>query len=159
MESAGPELAVGAVVVEDDCLLMVRRGHAPGAGEWSVPGGRVRDGESVHEALVREVGEETGLAVVVDDFLGWLERIGDSGHFVILDFRARVMGGELEAGDDAEEARWIPLADLGEQPTVDGLIEFLVDVGVLPGPTPLGPWDQVAPPAPEGSTGGQGSEV
>ncbi|MHB1924807.1 MAG: NUDIX domain-containing protein, partial [Acidimicrobiales bacterium] len=82
-----PEICVGAVVVDDERLLMIRRGHGPAAGEWSVPGGRVEVGETLAEAVVREVMEETGLEVVCDDLLGWVERISDEDHFVILDFR------------------------------------------------------------------------
>ncbi len=72
-----PEVAVGAVCTHDDALLLVRRGRGPAAGEWSVPGGRVEWGETLREAVVRETAEETGLEVVVDRFLGWVERIDD----------------------------------------------------------------------------------
>ena len=71
-----PAVGVGAVARRDDDLLLVRRGHGPGAGSWSIPGGHVEMGETLHEALVREVAEETGLEVVVDRFLGWVERFG-----------------------------------------------------------------------------------
>ncbi|MHB1912084.1 MAG: NUDIX domain-containing protein, partial [Acidimicrobiales bacterium] len=64
-----PEVCVGAVVVDDDRLLLIRRGHGPAAGEWSVPGGRVEAGETLAEAVVREVLEETGLEIVCDDLL------------------------------------------------------------------------------------------
>ena len=72
-----PILAVGAVAVVDDRLLLIRRGHGPAAGEWSVPGGHVEAGEPVEAAVVREVAEETGLQVVVDELLGWVERFDD----------------------------------------------------------------------------------
>ena len=81
-----PQVAVGAVCRHDDALLLIRRGRGPAAGEWSVPGGRVEPGETLHEAVVRETLEETGLEVVVDRFLGWVERISDEYHYVILDF-------------------------------------------------------------------------
>ncbi len=126
-----PLVAVGAVAVEDDRLLLVRRGRGPAAGEWSVPGGRVEAGESLHAAVVREVLEETGLEVVVDRFLGWVERIGPEHHFVILDFAVTVLAGAPVAGDDAAEVTWVPVDDLGELQLVDGLYEFLRDVEVL----------------------------
>lgn len=128
-----PEICVGAVVVDDERLLMIRRGHGPAAGEWSVPGGRVEVGETLAEAVVREVMEETGLEVVCDDLLGWVERISDEDHFVILDFRASLLGGadEPTAGDDAAEAAWVPLHQVSDLALVEGLAEFLRDHGVL----------------------------
>lgn len=130
----GPEVCVGAVVVQDEHLLLVRRGHGPAAGEWSVPGGRVETGETLAEAVVREVAEETGLDVVCDELLGWVERIGTDHHFVIFDFRATSVGpadAETRAGDDAAEVAWIPLPDLSELRLVDGLAEFLATHGVI----------------------------
>ncbi len=135
---SGPELAVGAVAVCDDRLLLVRRGHGPAAGEWSVPGGRVELDEPVAAAVVREVAEETGLDVIVDELLGWVERFDEGHHFVILDFRVTVLDTDVppSPGDDAAEAVWVPLTDLGEYRLVDGLVDFLEDVDVL---DPLGP--------------------
>jgi ADP-ribose pyrophosphatase YjhB (NUDIX family) len=126
-----PVVAVGAVAVDGERLLLVRRGRGPAAGEWSVPGGRVEAGEALHAAVVREVLEETGLEVVVDRFLGWVERIGPEHHFVILDFAVTVLDGEPIAGDDAAEVAWVPFGELSEWRLVDGLYEFLRDVGVL----------------------------
>jgi 8-oxo-dGTP diphosphatase len=129
----GPEVAVGAVALHDDALLLVRRGSGPAAGEWSVPGGRVELGETLHEAVVRETAEETGLEVVVDRFLGWVERMGDEYHFVILDFAVTVLdpGAAPVAGDDAAEAAWVPLHELSEIRLVNGLFDFLRDVAIL----------------------------
>ena len=127
-----PIVAVGAVAVVDDAILLVRRGRGPAQGEWSVPGGHVEAGEALHLAVVREMLEETGLEVVVDHFLGWAERIEPGSHFVILDFAVTPLDptARLTAGDDAAEARWVPLADVGDLNLVDGLYEFLADVGV-----------------------------
>ena len=129
-----PEVAVGALAVEHGRLLCIRRGHGPGAGLWSLPGGRVETGESLHEALVREVFEETGLEVVVDRFVGYVERIGDDYHFVILDFAVTLLDADADpiAADDAAEAAWVPFEDLGDLRLVDGLYEFLRDHDVLP---------------------------
>lgn len=112
-------------------LLMIRRGHGPAGGRWTLPGGRIEGGESAREAVVREVAEETGLAVVCGPLLGWFEVIDDDHHYVILDFEVTVIGGDLTAGSDAAEAEWVPLADVCERRLTDGLAEFLADHGVL----------------------------
>lgn len=130
--TARPELCVGAVVVDTDRLLLVRRGRGPGQGRWSVPGGRVEGGETVGEAVVRELYEETGLDGLCGAMLGWVERIHPDHHFVILDFIVEVLDPvEPVAGDDAAEVRWVPLGDVAELPLVDGLAEFLHEHGVL----------------------------
>lgn len=127
-----PQVCVGAIAVDDDRLLMVRRGRGPAAGEWSIPGGRVEPGELVAEAVVREVREETGIDVVCTELAGWVERVGDDHHFVILDFMTTVISdGDPVAGDDAAEARWIPLSDVTDLRLVDGLAEFLHEHGIL----------------------------
>jgi 8-oxo-dGTP diphosphatase len=127
-----PEVAVGAVCVHADALLLVRRGRGPAAGEWAVPGGRVEWGETLHEAVVRETAEETSLEVVVDRFLGWVERLGETHHYVILDFAVTALdpARPLVAGDDAAEAAWVPVPELSDLRLVGGLHEFLRDVGV-----------------------------
>jgi ADP-ribose pyrophosphatase YjhB (NUDIX family) len=132
---------VGGVALVGDELLLVRRGHGPAAGSWSVPGGRVELGETLHEAVVREVAEETGLRVVVERFLGWVERIGDAdghsdadeAHFVVLDFAVVPLDPDVApiAGDDAAEVAWVPVAELADYRLVAGLLDFLTDVGVL----------------------------
>ncbi len=130
-----PEVCVGAVAVIDGRLLLIRRGHGPAAGEWSVPGGRVEGGETLAEAVVRELAEETGLEAVCDDLVGWVERISDDHHFVILDFLVTVLDDPEKlpvAGGDAAEAAWVPLDEVAEQRLVDGLAEFLHEHGVIP---------------------------
>ena len=127
------EVAVGAVVRRADELLLVRRGREPAAGEWSVPGGRVEPGELLMEAVVRELLEETGLRGVCGPLVGWVERISEDHHFVILDFEATVAGDLTPtAGSDAAEARWWPVSEVASLPLVDGLAEFLHDHGVIP---------------------------
>jgi mutator protein MutT len=125
-------VCVGAVAVDDGRLLMIRRGHGPAAGYWSIPGGRVESGETMAEALVRELAEETGLEGVCGNLIGWVERIGPQYHYVILDFAVTVLDDRSPtAGSDAAEAEWVPLADVAERRLVDGLAEFLHDHGVI----------------------------
>ena len=126
------EVCVGAIVVDEDDLLLIRRGRGAAQGEWSVPGGRVRAGELLAEAVVRELLEETGLEGICEDLVGWAERIGPDHHYVILDFRVTLLErSEPVAGDDAAEARWVPLADVAELNLVEGLAEFLHDHGIV----------------------------
>jgi 8-oxo-dGTP diphosphatase len=129
---ARPEVCVGAIAVDNDRLLLVRRGHGAAAGEWSVPGGRVEAGETLAEAVVRELLEETGVEGVCNDLVGWVERISEDSHYVILDFRVDVLEpGEPVAGDDAAEAAWVPLSEVADLMLVDGLAEFLHENGIL----------------------------
>lgn len=127
-----PEVCVGAIAVNDGDLLLVRRGHGPAAGTWSVPGGRVEPGEMVAEAVTRELREETGLEGVCGELVGWTERVDDDHHFVILDFEVTVYDREpLVAGSDAAEARWVPLEDVAELALADGLAEFLYEHEII----------------------------
>jgi len=131
-----PEVCVGAIILRLDELLLIRRGHGPAAGEWSLPGGHLESGETLAEAVVREVAEETGLEVICGPFVGTAELIAEAHHFVVLDFEAVVMGSdETTAGSDAAEARWVPLADIDSVRLTDGLAEFLEDYGYLSGPS------------------------
>lgn len=128
-----PEVCVGAVAVSHDALLLVRRAQPPGEGQWSLPGGRVEAGESLAEAVVRELAEETGLEGVCGPLVGWVERISAAHHFVILDFSVTVLeAGTPAAGTDADAAEWVALADVAERDLVEGLAEFLHDHGIIP---------------------------
>lgn len=123
---------MGAIVVDAGDLLLIRRGRGPAAGEWSVPGGRVEPGETLAEAVVRELAEETGLEGVCDRLVGWVERIGADRHLVILDFLVTLLERRLPvAGDDAAQAAWVPLPDVAELALVEGLAEFLHEHGIL----------------------------
>lgn len=137
-----PACAVGAIVMDKGRLLMVLRDREPLKGYWTLPGGRVELGESMREAIVREVREETGIDIDVDGLLGVVERIvrDDDGaivyHYVILDFVATPRTTEVKAGDDAADVRWVPVDELHDLKLTDGLIEFLSDRGVLEGRKP-----------------------
>jgi len=107
-----PLVGVGAVIVQDIRILLIRRGHAPLLGEWSLPGGVLECGETLHEGTIREAREETGLVVETGDLLGVYERVTRSDdnrvryHYVLIDFLCRPVGGTLQAGSDATEVRW-----------------------------------------------------
>ena len=127
-----PEIAVGAVTVQDESLLLIRRGHGPAAGRWSVPGGRIERGETAAEAVVRELLEETGLMGVCGPLIGWAELISDAAHFVVLNFEVIMMDdGDPVAGSDAAEALWVPLGQVEEYRMVEGLAEFLHEHGII----------------------------
>ncbi len=105
----GTERCVGGIVFDaDGRLLLVRRGHAPSAGLWSLPGGRVEPGETDAEAVVRELREETGLTVRPSGLVGSVTR----GRYEIHDYTCVVEGGRLRPGDDADDARWVNTAEL-----------------------------------------------
>jgi len=133
---SGPVIpCVGAVVTDGQGrLLLIKRGHEPSAGLWSIPGGRIEPGESDAEALVREMLEETGLAVEPGRLLGRVQRPGLGGAVIdIRDYTATVIGGTLRPGDDAAEARWVAAGELDSLEITEGLIEALTSWGVLGG--------------------------
>jgi len=113
-----PVLAVAAIIVDNGEILLVKRANEPARGKWSPPGGVVELGESLVDAVKREVREECGLEIEVDGLLDVVEvvRRDSKGrirfHYVILDYLARPTGGELRPGEDASEVRWIPLREL-----------------------------------------------
>lgn len=124
---------VGAVIRDGEGrLLLIKRGHEPGAGLWSLPGGRIEPGETDAEALVREMREETGLTVKVGRRLGSVKRPGLGGDVIdISDYAATVIAGRLTPGDDAADARWVDTAELESMAITDGLVEALTEWGVL----------------------------
>jgi 8-oxo-dGTP diphosphatase len=124
---------VGAIITDSaGRLLLIKRGHEPQAGRWSLPGGRIEPGESDQQALVREVREETGLRVAPGRLAGTVERPWPGGRvLVIRDYLAVVAGGDLAAGDDADDARWVSPADFAGLALTSGLQEALHAWGVL----------------------------
>jgi 8-oxo-dGTP diphosphatase len=129
----GPQVAVAAIVVVDDRLLLIRRGRGVAVGLWSLPGGTVEPGELLAEAVVRELHEETGLEGVCGPLVGIVERFVEDHHYVILDHRVTLLDPDAAttAGDDAADVAWVPLREVAEWPLVDGLAEFLHDHGIL----------------------------
>jgi ADP-ribose pyrophosphatase YjhB (NUDIX family) len=131
---------VGAVIKDGaGRLLLIRRGHEPGKGLWSIPGGRIEAGESDAAALVREVREETGLIVTPGRLVGSVRRPAggggpdgfDGGVLDIRDYAAIIIGGVLVAGDDADDAMWAGPAELDTLPLTDGLLDALRSWGAL----------------------------
>ena len=111
-----PLVAVGAVVVDQGRVLLVRRGREPLKGQWSLPGGMLEVGEPLTAGVVREVREETGLTVQPLELVELLDRIHRDGdriryHYVIADYLCRVVGGELKAASDADAVRWVERAE------------------------------------------------
>jgi len=113
-----PLVGVGAVIVKDSRVLLIRRGHAPLLGEWSLPGGVLECGETLRQATAREALEETGLVIETGEMLGVYERIIPSHdgrtryHYVLIDFLCREVGGDLKAGTDAADVRWFTQEEL-----------------------------------------------
>lgn len=126
----GPQLAVSAGIFRDGKILLVRRAREPAKGVYTFPGGRVEFGESLHEALAREVREETGLKIEIAELIGYREalppRTGGYGHFVILPFAARWVAGEVALNDELDDARWLsPEAAVEGLPVTQGLGETI----------------------------------
>jgi 8-oxo-dGTP diphosphatase len=131
MSDNRPQVAVGAIVVHEDSLLLVKRGKDPGKGLWTVPGGSLEDGEYIADAVTREVMEETGLQVDAGELLGIFEVIGDR-HFVILDHVATLVSpGEPVPGDDVDEAAWVTLDKVHELDCTPRFVETLTAWGIL----------------------------
>jgi 8-oxo-dGTP diphosphatase len=126
-----PLVGVGAVIIEDGRVLLVKRGHPPLAGEWSIPGGVLELGETLREAALREAREETCLAVETADLLGVYDRVlrDDDGHtiyhFVLVDFLCCRVGGEAQAADDADEVRWFTPAEARGLPLAEDTADVI----------------------------------
>lgn len=119
-------------------MLLIRRGQAPGLGLWSLPGGRVEPGESDHQAVIREVAEETGLRVRTGRLLGRVRvPAPNAAIFDIADYVCQLAGpAEPIAGSDADDARWVNAADYAELSVVAGLTGVLSEWDVLPAAEP-----------------------
>src|SRR5882724_1341689 len=123
-----PQLAVSASIFRAREILLVRRARQPAKGLYTLPGGRVEFGESLAEALKREVLEETGLTIDVAGLAGWREVLPNAsggGHFVILSFATRWVAGETALNDELDDARWLTPENLGGLATTEGLEDII----------------------------------
>jgi len=126
-----PYLAVSAAIIHDGKVLAVRRARKPAIELYTLPGGGVETGETLVEAVRREVQEETGLDVEPVALAGHREAIIPDAqgvvkhHFVILCFASRLIGGEIRLNDELDDARWLKLAELSALKTTDGLGEIV----------------------------------
>jgi 8-oxo-dGTP diphosphatase len=126
-----PLVGVGAIIIEGDRVLLVKRAHPPIQGQWSIPGGVLEVGEMVREAAVREAREETGLMVEPGELLGVYDRILRDPeqrvqyHYVLIDFLCRPVGGELLAASDAAEVRWFRREELPALQLAEDTLEVI----------------------------------
>ena len=120
-----PTIGVGVAVIDEDRILLVKRGEEPGKGLWAVPGGKVRFGELLTEAAIREVLEETGLSVRLGDVIWAGENISEFGHMIIIDFLGSRESGVVSAADDAADAQWVDLSAARSYPLTHTMFELL----------------------------------
>lgn len=123
-----PQLAVSAVIFRDGKVLLVRRARSPGNGLYSLPGGRVEFGESLHAALAREVNEETGLDIDIVGLAGWREVLPSAsggGHYLIMSFAARWAAGEPVLNDEHDDFKWLAPGAFGDLKLTGGLLEVV----------------------------------
>jgi len=128
---AYPMVGVGTFIMKDGHVLLVRRGREPALGKWSIPGGLVQVGETVEAAAMREAKEECGLTVRLEGLVGVVNRIIPDAagrvqyHYVLIDFLARAEAGELAAGSDASEVRWVRVSEVKRYETTEGLAQMV----------------------------------
>ncbi len=126
-----PRVGVGAVVLHENRVLLVKRGKAPSLGKWSLPGGLVHLGETTREAVVREVGEECGVRIKVADVAGVVDRVirDEAGriryHYVLVDYLAFPEATRVTPGSDAADVRWVEIDRLAELDTTEGLLDMI----------------------------------
>jgi 8-oxo-dGTP diphosphatase len=126
-------VAVGAIVTDGEHILLIRRGHNPGKGSWSIPGGRVEVGETLPAAVRREIREECCLDVAVGDVAILLDRVtrGEDGtilsHYLIIDFWATASGRAVQAATDADEVGWFTLGEVRQLQTTSKLADYLAE--------------------------------
>jgi 8-oxo-dGTP diphosphatase len=133
-----PRVAVGAVVIHNDCILLVKRGKEPAQGEWAIPGGSVELGETLQAAAEREIYEETGITIQARQVIYTFDSIVREGdrtrfHYVILDFEASYVAGEPRAGDDVLEAGWFEPGQLETLGVNSRTLHLLAEINFIRG--------------------------
>lgn len=131
-----PVPAIGAIALKDDEILLVKRAVEPSIGKWSIPGGSVEIGETLQEAVKREVREETGLEVEVGDLAGVTDLIVRTDgalkwHYVLINFMASVTGGALAAASDVSDCRWVRLSEIRNYDVTVTLLRRLEEMGLI----------------------------
>ena len=128
LQPTHPQLAVSAAIFRDDKILLVRRARSPADGFYSLPGGRVEFGETLHAALNREVDEETALKIEIAGLAGWREVLpatSRGGHYLIMSFAARWIAGEVVLNEELDDFRWLAPDAIGDLKLTDGLLEVI----------------------------------
>jgi 8-oxo-dGTP diphosphatase len=128
LQPTHPQLAVSAAIFRDDKVLLVRRARSPADGFYSLPGGRVEFGETLHAALNREVIEETALKIEIAGLAGWREVLpatSRGGHYLIMSFAARWIAGEVVLNEELDDFRWLAPDAIGDLKLTDGLPEVI----------------------------------
>jgi 8-oxo-dGTP diphosphatase len=136
VQPSHPQLAVSAAIFRAGKILLVRRARSPARGFYSLPGGRVEFGETLHTALHREVGEETALKIEIVDLAAWREVVPGTtggGHYLIMSFAARWTSGEVVLNDEHDDYKWLAPEALGELKLTSGLQEVILSARRLLG--------------------------
>jgi 8-oxo-dGTP diphosphatase len=123
-----PQIAVSAAIFREGRILLVRRARSPAKGFYSLPGGRVEFGETLHAALHREVDEETSLRIEIAGLAGWREVVpgpSGGGHYLIMSFAARWLAREPVLNEELDDFKWLPPDALGDLKLTGGLIEVI----------------------------------
>ncbi len=129
-----PICGVGVVVRKGDSVLLIQRGREPRLGEWTVPGGAVELGESLRDAARREIREECGIEIQLGEVVDAFDLMSRDAagklkyHYIVIDFAATYVGGNLRAGDDVMDARWVTLSELGKYSLDEKTREEIVKV-------------------------------
>ncbi|MCE5265516.1 MAG: NUDIX hydrolase [Deltaproteobacteria bacterium] len=137
-----PRVGVGAVVLREGRVLLVRRGGAPARGLWAIPGGGLRLGETLQQGAEREIREETGIVIRAGvpiyacDTFDRDENGRFRFHYVIIDMAADYVSGEVKAADDALEARWISPEEFRSIPATRSTLNLLQQIGFIPAGIP-----------------------
>ena len=125
-----PVVGVGAIIVSEGKILLEKRKNEPSRGKWSIPGGLVELGESVEQAVIREVKEETGLDVEAPRLIDVVDNISSDAkgkvkyHYVIVDYLVNIRGGLPKAASDADELKWVPLSEVEEYDLTKSFRDF-----------------------------------